>query len=120
MMDTEFSSEMSVSGVEFHVPAALPSGKEPPVINKWLVGWASRAGLDAVEKRKSLSPLPGIELLFLGRPARTLLDLVTELSQLVIPIRRLVGQELIQLNVSYEVHFNMNNYVIRVYSPIVH
>jgi hypothetical protein len=37
----------------------------------WIGGWVSpRAGLDDMEKRKSLTP-PGLELGHLGRPARS-------------------------------------------------
>jgi hypothetical protein len=46
---------MEVIG-QLHVPAALPPGKEPPVTH-WTGGWVGpRAGLDAVVKRKILSP----------------------------------------------------------------
>jgi hypothetical protein len=46
---------MEMSG-QLHALAALPPGKYPPS-TRWIGGWVgSRAGLDAVVKRKSPSP----------------------------------------------------------------
>jgi hypothetical protein len=46
---------MDVSS-QLHVPAALPSEKEPPGTN-WTGGWVdTRVGVEAVVKRKILSP----------------------------------------------------------------
>jgi hypothetical protein len=56
-----------VSG-EPHAPGALPTGKEPLVPIRGLVG--PRTGLDDVECRKNL-PLLGLELKLLVRPARS-------------------------------------------------
>jgi hypothetical protein len=50
---------MEVSG-QLHAPAALPSGKEPPVPIGYEAGWAPQPVWKAVEK--TLLPLPGIEL----------------------------------------------------------
>jgi hypothetical protein len=52
--------QLEVSG-QLHAPAALSPGKEPPVPIGQEAGWAPRAGLDDVEKRKFLT-LPGLEL----------------------------------------------------------
>jgi hypothetical protein len=59
-----------VSG-QFHAPAALPPGKDPPPPGiHWIGGWVGpRTGLDDVENRKFLI-LPGLELRSLG-PARS-------------------------------------------------
>jgi hypothetical protein len=58
---------MEVSG-QFHAPAALPAGKEPPSTH-WIRGWLDlRAGLDDMEKWKFLVP-PGLQLRPLGRQA---------------------------------------------------
>jgi hypothetical protein len=46
---------MEVSG-QLHAPAALPPGKEPLVPIWWEAGWAPRAVLDAVVKRKIPNP----------------------------------------------------------------
>jgi hypothetical protein len=46
---------MEVDG-ELHVPAVLPPGKELPVPIEQEAGWAPRAGLSAVEKRKLSCP----------------------------------------------------------------
>jgi hypothetical protein len=54
---------------QLHVPICLAPGKEPPGTH-CIGGWVGpTAGLDVVEKRKSL-PLQGLELQPLGRPAR--------------------------------------------------
>jgi hypothetical protein len=46
---------MEVSG-QLHAPAVLPPGKEPPDTN-WIGGWVGpRTVLEAVVKRKILSP----------------------------------------------------------------
>jgi hypothetical protein len=46
-----------------------PGGKAP--VTHWIGGWVDpRSGLDDVEKRKFFT-LPGLELLPLGRPARS-------------------------------------------------
>jgi hypothetical protein len=55
---------------QIYSPAALPPGKEP-LGTQWIGGWVELgAGLDDVEKRKSLM-LPGVELRPLGSPARS-------------------------------------------------
>jgi hypothetical protein len=55
---------------QLNARAFLSSEKEPPG-NQWMWGGLGpKAETDPVEKRKNLLPLPGIELLFLGRPAR--------------------------------------------------
>jgi len=50
--------------VEWHGsdPAALLAKKEHTVPIGWEVGWASRAGLDTVAKRKIPVLLPGIQV----------------------------------------------------------
>jgi hypothetical protein len=54
------SSTHSHSLVSFTLQPLYPQGKSPGT--QWLGGWVgSRAGLDAVVKRKIPSPLPGIE-----------------------------------------------------------
>jgi hypothetical protein len=60
-------ASLEVSG-QFHAPAALPPGKEPPS-TYWVGGWVDpTASMDNVENRKFLT-LPGFELRPLGRPA---------------------------------------------------
>jgi hypothetical protein len=50
---------LDVSG-QLYAPAALPSGKEPPVPIGYEVGWVPRAGLGDVEKKKFFTLL-GLE-----------------------------------------------------------
>jgi hypothetical protein len=58
-----------VSG-QLHAPASLPQGNEPAE-RLWIGGQVGpRTVLDYVEKEK-ISPLPGLELRPLGRPARS-------------------------------------------------
>jgi hypothetical protein len=53
---------------QFHAPAALAAGEEPPG-TQWIRGWVDRrVGLDNVERRKIL-PLPGLEFRPVGRSA---------------------------------------------------
>jgi hypothetical protein len=60
---------MEASG-QLHAPAALPPGERAPGTH-WIGGWVGpRTGLDDMEKRNVLA-LPGLELLPLGRPARS-------------------------------------------------
>jgi hypothetical protein len=54
---------------QLHDPAALPLGKEPPALIGQEAAWA-RAGLDDVQRRKTLT-LSGLELRPLCRPARS-------------------------------------------------
>jgi hypothetical protein len=61
---------MGVSG-QRHAPAALSPGERTPGIH-WIGCWVGpRAGLDAEDRGKSLSPLPGIEPPSPGRSARS-------------------------------------------------
>lgn len=55
-------------------------------------------GLDAVEE--NLSPLTDIEPRFLGRPTRTLVALVTELSRLVVYFRCIVHMKCMEFILS--------------------
>jgi hypothetical protein len=60
---------MEVSG-QLHAPGALPPGERAPG-SHWIGGWIGpRAGLDAVEKRKSLHCRESNP----GRPARRYTD----------------------------------------------
>jgi hypothetical protein len=60
---------MEVSG-QFHVPAALLPGKEPPS-TPWIGCWLGpKCGLGDVEMRKYLT-LPELQLRPLGRPAHS-------------------------------------------------
>jgi hypothetical protein len=60
---------MEVSG-QLHAPVALPPGRGASG-TLWLGGWVGpRTGLDDLEERKFLT-LSGLELRFLGRPARS-------------------------------------------------
>jgi hypothetical protein len=68
---------MEESG-QLHVPADLPSEKEPPCTH-WIGGWVgSSVGLEAVEKRKIL-PLLGIKS---GSSTPCLVTIPTDLSRL--------------------------------------
>jgi hypothetical protein len=71
---------MEVRG-QFHDPPALPQGKDPlMLLNRRLNGPHSRSGHFRPEK----NPLPsqGIEERFVSLPARSLVRIPTELSQL--------------------------------------
>jgi hypothetical protein len=68
---------MEVSG-QLHDPAVL-SAKETNPVTHCIVGWVGpRAGLDIV---KIILLLPGIEPKLLGRPARSLVAIPTEISR---------------------------------------
>jgi hypothetical protein len=55
---------------QLHAATALPPWERAPGTH-WIGGWVNpRAGLDDVDKRKFLT-IPGLELLSLGRPARS-------------------------------------------------
>jgi hypothetical protein len=59
---------MEVIG-QFHVPGALPSATETPVVTEEGVGWSPRAGMDVFDKRKKKSfTLAGYRRRFLGYP----------------------------------------------------
>jgi hypothetical protein len=66
---------------QFHTPAALPRGKRPryPLEGGWV---GPRAGLDAVAKRKILFIAPAGNWIP-GRPARSLVTILTELLRLL-------------------------------------
>jgi hypothetical protein len=68
----------AVAGDEWSAsrPCRFTPGERAPGTH-WIRGWVNpRAGLDDVEKRKFLT-LPGLKLLFLGRPARTLEGIIS-------------------------------------------
>jgi hypothetical protein len=71
---------MEMSG-ELHAQAALPRGK-PHIMRCFGGSVGPKAGLDAVEK-KNIFSLPGIEPRLLGRQARSVIAILTELSQLM-------------------------------------
>ena len=55
---------------QLHIPTVLPPAKERPVPTEQEAGW-TRSQLFGEEINHL--PLPGIELRFLGRPARSLI-----------------------------------------------
>jgi hypothetical protein len=71
---------MDVSG-HLHAPDILPPKKKKKTYTHWLRGWVGpRAGVDSVAKRKKVS-FPWRES-NPSRPARSLVAIRTELSQL--------------------------------------
>jgi hypothetical protein len=61
---------------------ALPPGKNPSVSIVWAARWAQESVWTLGRKEKLLS-LPTIKHRFVGRPARSLVAIPTELSELV-------------------------------------
>jgi hypothetical protein len=77
---------MEVSG-QLDAPAALLPGKEAPIsigLEAWL---GTRSGLDAVVKRKNLRPFRELNP---GRPARSLVAVLTELPRLPIKMYKTI------------------------------
>jgi hypothetical protein len=66
---------MEVSG-QFHAPATLPPGKEPPVTIGYEAGWAPEPVWTLWRREKSLSLLE-TEPQFLGRPTSSVVTAST-------------------------------------------
>jgi hypothetical protein len=72
---------MEMSG-QFHDPAALPPGKQPRYpLYRGLGGPQSWSG--RYKEENNLLPIPGIKSRLLGRPARSLVPIPTELIILI-------------------------------------
>jgi hypothetical protein len=78
-----------------HEPVGLPTGKERMVVTEYQGGW-HLASFWKLRRKEKLSHLPEIELQFLGHPARSLINVPTELPGL--GVKEMVG---IYLTVSY-------------------